>query len=128
MYTNNTPNRLITPELVESLKDYPLYSQDNKGKDALCIARFRIGRLCWYITEGNPEGNDFTFFGIIVGFTDTEYGYFSSNEMAGVTYDASEFGLGTLRIERDTKFTPKPLCDIPDSGLQTFLSRLYDKE
>ena len=27
-------NRLVTPELREALSDYPLYSQDAKGKDA----------------------------------------------------------------------------------------------
>lgn len=32
-------NRLVTPELREALSDYPLYSQDAKGKDALCIAQ-----------------------------------------------------------------------------------------
>lgn len=36
-------NRLVTPELREALSDYPLYSQDAKGKDALCIAVFHLG-------------------------------------------------------------------------------------
>ena len=36
-------NRLITPDLEKSMKDYPLYSQDSKKKDALCIAVFFIG-------------------------------------------------------------------------------------
>ena len=38
-------NRLVTPELREALSDYPLYSQDAKGKDALCIAVFHLGIL-----------------------------------------------------------------------------------
>lgn len=43
-------NRLVTPELREALSDYPLYSQDAKGKDALCIAVFHLGniRLVYY--------------------------------------------------------------------------------
>lgn len=45
-------NRLITPDLEKSMKDYPLYSQDSKKKDALCIAVFFIGNARWYILEG----------------------------------------------------------------------------
>ena len=51
-------NRLVTPELREALRDYPLYSQDAKGKDALCIAVFHLGNIRWYIMEGQPEGDD----------------------------------------------------------------------
>lgn len=36
-------NRLITSELQKRLADYPLYSQDGKHKDALCIAVFYLG-------------------------------------------------------------------------------------
>ena len=36
-------NRLITPELEKAMQDYPLYSQDSKKKDAVCIAVFFIG-------------------------------------------------------------------------------------
>lgn len=35
-------NRLITSELQKRLADYPLYSQDGKHKDALCIACFTL--------------------------------------------------------------------------------------
>ena len=45
-------NRLITPDLEKAMKDYPLYSQDSKKKDALCIAVFFIGSARWYILEG----------------------------------------------------------------------------
>ena len=94
-------NRLITPELTEALSSYPLYSQDAKKKDAFCIAVFYLGNIRWYILEGQPEGGDFTFYGIVTGLQETEYGYQSANEMASITYDASEYGLGTLRIEQD---------------------------
>ena len=40
MATTQFNNRLITPELTEALSSYPLYSQDAKKKDALCIAVF----------------------------------------------------------------------------------------
>ena len=38
-------SRLITPVLEERLKSYPLYSQDGKGKDAVCVAIFFIGHV-----------------------------------------------------------------------------------
>jgi hypothetical protein len=47
--------------------------------------------------------------------------------MASVTYDASEYGLGTLRIEQDKQFKPCTLAEIEDVDLQAFLSRLYDE-
>lgn len=53
-------SRLITPVLEEILKSYPLYSQDGKGKDAVCVAIFFIGHVRWFVLEGQPEGNDTT--------------------------------------------------------------------
>ena len=55
-------SRLITPVLEEILKSYPLYSQDGKGKDAVCVAIFFIGHVRWFVLEGQPEGNDTTLF------------------------------------------------------------------
>ena len=52
----------------------------------------------------------------------------SATEMASITYDASEYGLGTLRIEQDKDFKPCKLADIKDDELQLFLSQLYDKD
>ena len=128
MATTNFNNRLITPELTEALSSYPLYSQDAKKKDAMCIAVFYLGNIRWYIMEGQQEGNDFTLYGIVAGLQETEYGYQSATEMASITYDASEYGLGTLRIEQDKDFKPCKLADIKDEELQLFLSRLYDKD
>ena len=112
----------------EALSSYPLYSQDAKKKDAMCIAVFYLGNIRWYIMEGQQEGNDFTLYGIVAGLQETEYGYQSATEMASITYDASEYGLGTLRIEQDKDFKPCKLADIKDEELQLFLSRLYDKD
>ena len=60
-------SRLITPQLAEQFKLYPLYSQDGKKKDAICQCVFFIGKVRWYVLEGQPEGNDFTLFSIVVG-------------------------------------------------------------
>lgn len=38
-------NCLITPELEKAMQDYPLYSQDSKKKDAVCIAVFSSATL-----------------------------------------------------------------------------------
>lgn len=126
METTKFNNRLITPELAEVLGSYPLYSQDAKKKDAVCLALFSLGNIRWYIMEGQQEGNDFTLYGIVAGLHETEYGYLSANEMASITYDASQYGLGTLQIEQDKDFKPCTLAEIKDAELQAFLSGLYD--
>ncbi len=128
MATNNIQNRLVTPELEKALKDYPLYSQDGKKKDAICIVVFTLGNIRWYIMEGQQEGDDFTFYGIVAGLQETEYGYASANEMAEISYDASKYGLGMLRFEQNKDFKPCNLSEIKDKELQDFLSRLYDKD
>ena len=60
-------NRLITPQLMEALKKYPLYSQESKGGEAVCVAVFQIGRIRWYILEGQQEGDDFVLFAVVCG-------------------------------------------------------------
>lgn len=59
-------SRLITPQLAELFKLYPLYSQDGKKKDAICQCVFFIGKVRWYVLEGQPEGNDFTLFYVYI--------------------------------------------------------------
>ena len=118
-------NHIVTPELIEMFKNYPLYSQDDKKTDAMCVALFRIGNIRWYMLEGNVEHDDFIFFGIVLGLYETEYGYHSANEMANISYNASMYGQGTLRIERDESFKPCKLSEIDDTELQNFLGKLY---
>lgn len=120
-------NRLMTAELAEQLKNFPLYSQDGKQKDATCVCVFEIGLIRWYVLEGQPEGDDFTLFSIIVGMAETEYGYASVKEMGGITVDGSRYGLG-LSIRQIPDFKPCPLAEIQDKRLQDFLSRLYDEQ
>ena len=47
-----TQNRFMTSSLEETLKDYPLYSQDNRKRNAVCLMLFTIGNVRWYILEG----------------------------------------------------------------------------
>jgi len=46
--------RLMNAELAESLKKFPLYSQDGKKADAVVVAKyfFPATALTWYVTEG----------------------------------------------------------------------------
>ena len=120
-----TNNRFVTSKFEESLKDYPLYSQDNLKSNAVCVMVFRLGKVRWYILEGEKRNEDFTLYGIVVGLCETEYGYISLNELSQVSLDASKFGLGTLYVEQDTNFKPCEIGKIEDDELQSFLSNLY---
>ena len=110
------------------LKDFSIYDsvQEVKQREQKELAeRLRLRG------EKVDDGYEWHFEGecpIVAGLQETEYGYQSANEMASVAYDASEYGLGTLRIEQDKEFQPCKLADIEDEELQLFLSRLYDKD
>lgn len=119
-------SKLITAQLADVLKQYPLYSQDGKGKDAICVCTFFIGNVRWYVLEGEPEGDDFTIFSIMLGCCEPEYGYNSIKEMEGITIDTGFALLPKVKIMQDLDFKPCKIGDIPDKRLEEFLSRLYD--
>ena len=104
-------SRLITPVLEEILKSYPLYSQDGKGKDAVCVAIFFIGHVRWFVLEGQPEGNDTTLFTIVCGLH--------------VKVDGSKYGVDEIfQVEQLDGFKPVKLKSIPDEDLQAFLHNM----
>ena len=80
--------RLMTTQLAEALEGYPLYSQDGKGKEAVCRAVFALGPVRWFILEGNREDDDVILFGIVVGLMEDEYGYISLNELSDMSSPA----------------------------------------
>ena len=82
--------RLMTTQLEEALKGFPLYSQDGKGKDAICRAIFALGGVRWFILEGEKEGNDTILFGIVIGLMEDEYGYISLNELSDIELDLTK--------------------------------------
>lgn len=90
---------LITKQLERELKQFPLYSQDGKGRKAKVLAKFFCGGFTWYVLE--YDGKD-TFFGIVIGL-ESEYGYFSLRELQHVK---NKWGLG---VERDIYFKPDTL-------------------
>ena len=126
MATTNQ-NRLLTPEGLAEFEGHELYSQDGMKKDAQCITVFHIGNIRWYFLEGQKHGEDFIFYGVVLGLVATEYGYVSANEMASITIDASKYGLGILQVEQDEEFEPCKLSAIKDAELQEFLADLYDE-
>lgn len=115
--------RLKTKELKEALNGFPLYSQDGKGKEAICRAVFSIGSARWYILEGNDEGEDVTMFGIVIGLLEDEYGYVSLKEMSEIEVDFTSRGAGIRRVNMWKDFKPTALKNIPDPKLRKFLAR-----
>ncbi len=118
--------RLLTPQLAETLKGYPLYSQDGKGKNAVCCAIFALGSIRWYIIEGSTEQGDTIMFGIVIGLAQDEYGYVSLNELSELEIDLSKHGLGKLQVRQQENFPPTPLSRLQDYRLQNFLARFDD--
>lgn len=115
-------SRLMTPRLKEALKGYPLYSQDGRGKEAVCVAIFALGAVRWFILEGDVQGNDTVLFGIVVGLAEDEYGYVSLNELSDVTLDLTAQGLGRLQVRQQENFQPTKLKNLQDYRLLRFLA------
>ena len=87
--------QLLTPELRAELPK--LYAQDgNNNPKVYAKFFFPAGKWTWFVTEGEPDGDDFRFFGFVVGDFD-EWGYFSLNELQSVNVHG-------LTVERDLYF------------------------
>jgi len=95
---------LLTDELRARLP--PLYSQEAEA-DPIVYAKFFLpgSGFTWYVTEGGPQGNDFLFFGFVVGL-DSEFGYFLLSEL-----QSARTPLG-LAVERDVGFREGRLTDV----------------
>lgn len=115
--------RLMTPQLEEALKGFPIYSQNGKGKEAVCRAVFALGSVRWFILEGEAEENDIILFGIVIGLMEDEYSYISLNELSEIELDLTAQGLGKLQIRQQPNFQPTELRLLNDKRLQRFLAR-----
>jgi hypothetical protein len=83
----------------------PLYAQEGESEHTVHVKFFTPdANWTWYATEGSPEGDDFIFFGYIIGLAN-EWGYFSLNELKTIR------GPLGLAIERDLYFTPAPISE-----------------
>lgn len=123
----NQENRLLTPQLLEVLANYPLYAQEHKHlPDLMAVALLRIGSIRWYILEGNAEGDRFTFFTLVCGMAEgAELGYTDAGELAEIAVDASRYGLSgvLLTVEQAKDFKPCRLADVDDEDVKRYCDR-----
>lgn len=92
--------KLLTKEIEATL---PKLKATESQEDALAVVKFftPFSNWTWYVIEGEREGDDFVFFGLVDGHEE-ELGYFRLSELESVT------GPGGLKIERDLYWRPKP--------------------
>jgi hypothetical protein len=84
-----------------------LYSQEKvklEEKQVCLKFFFPAGNWTWFVTEGEAEGDDFVFFGFVVGDFD-EWGYFTLNELESINFSG-------LTVERDLHFKPGKFSDV----------------
>lgn len=87
--------KLLPPELRENLPK--LYEQEGTRDPVVHIKFFfPAADWTWFVTEGQQEGDDFTFFGYVIGL-EREWGYFSLREL-------EEINVHHLTVERDLDF------------------------
>jgi hypothetical protein len=92
--------QLLTKELRKKLPR--LYSQENEIDPIVYVKYFDpVGFWTWYVTEGEQRGDDFLFFGLVIGFEE-ELGYFTLSQL--VTTKVGAKGLQAMPIERDIYF------------------------
>lgn len=93
-------SRLLTEELKNAL---PKLREQEGAADPVVFAKFFFpaSGWTWFVTEGQPEGDDFTFFGYVIGF-EAEWGYFRLKEL-------EEVNIKGIVIERDCYFEPSKI-------------------
>jgi len=89
--------KLLTEEIIERFKKYPLYSQDGKGMDSVVLVKYfnPCGSGTWIITEAEEqEDGDYLLFGYC-HINCWEWGFLLLSELQDLKLP---FG---LTIERD---------------------------
>lgn len=91
--------KLITKEIEEKMRKYPIGSQDGLGGQAKVIVKYfnPVGLGTWIITEASKRENDYEMFGYCnLGYEeDAELGYVMLSELENFNLP---FG---MKIERD---------------------------
>lgn len=106
---NYSTMKLVTKQLEKLFEKYPLYSQEDKGEEALVLCKYfsPIGAYTWYVLEAEKRENDYMFFGIVINnHFEREYGYFTLSQLSEI-----ELPYG-LKIERDRYFYSNKLKNI----------------
>ena len=104
--------QLITKEIENAFRKYPLYSQDGLGGEAKVVVKFFGGSSAtWLITEGEKQKDgDWLFYGYVtLGFPDEfnrgkllwEWGYVTLSQLQEIRF--KPFG---LPVERDISVKP----------------------
>ena len=112
---------LSKKEIDELAANFPLYSQDGKGGDALALYHLFIGSADWWVTECSREGDAVTLFGLVNMGGNVELGYFSLSEMESIkvpvpVHIEGDNGKSETQffayIEKDLYFEPTKLKDL----------------
>ncbi len=86
---------LLPEELKSQLPK--LYEQEGAPDQKVFIKYFfPAGNWTWFVTEGEPRGDDFLFFGYVIGL-EREWGYFTLKQL-------EEININHLTVERDLYF------------------------
>ena len=95
---------LLPDELRQRLP--PLHSQDQAVEPMVWI-HYQIGTtsIHWYVIEGQPEGDDFVFFGFVAD-RNPDFRMFRLSELK------DRRGLFDERVVRDEDFVPGMLTDV----------------
>ena len=84
-----------------------LYSQERvTTQEKMVYAKFFFPAAdwTWFVTEGEPEKDDYVFFGFVIGDF-YEWGYFTLNELQSINVRG-------LTVERDLHFKPGKFCEV----------------
>ncbi len=86
---------LLPTELREQLPK--LYEQEESEAQIVYVKYFfPAGNWTWFVTEGEAKGDDFLFFGYVIGLEE-EWGYFTLKQL-------EEINIHGLTVERDLYF------------------------
>tara|TARA_R100000988_G_scaffold69502_1_gene35700 strand:+ start:58 stop:357 length:300 start_codon:yes stop_codon:yes gene_type:complete len=90
--------KLMTKEIEKKIPGLGTHDS-TEAKNIPVVAKFFTpdSSWTWYVTEGNPEGDDWRFFGWVDGHY-PEFGYFMLSDLESVR------GSLGLRVERDLHF------------------------
>lgn len=86
---------LLPPEIRSVLPK--LHAQEGTNDPLVYIKFFfPAGNWTWFVTEGEDEGDDFLFYGYVIGL-EREWGYFTLRQL-------EEINIQFLTVERDLYF------------------------
>lgn len=101
--------KLVTKQLEKLFEKYPLYSQEEKGEEALVLCKFfaPVGAYTWYVLEAEKREDDYMFFGLVINNQfEREYGYFTLSQLEEIRLPFA------CRIERDKYFDSNQIKNI----------------